>query len=281
MRLLYLSVILLFVLSGCKKDIEFEVSNLNANVIGILGHAGMGYVSLGNGLPPNSFASVEKALSYGIGSEMDIQMSSDGHIVLFHDETLEGVTSCEGRVNDKTLDELIQCRFHTTSANVFRKHFVTPLKSVFDYAQTNQFSQILSLDVKLHPSKHNGTDDYYEDFARALSELIVSYQMENKVFVECYDYTFLNILQKVNPRLKLFYYTNFEEALEKAVTYDFYGITVHDDWITTQDVSRAHAKNARVMVFGFKSKKSLSQGGIKNPDFMQVDNVPNAVQLFK
>src|SRR5688572_23652864 len=42
--------------------------------------------------------------------ELDAKLTKDGVPVVFHDDTLERTTNCEGLVADKTLAELAECR---------------------------------------------------------------------------------------------------------------------------------------------------------------------------
>lgn len=50
------------------------------------------------------------------GVELDVQLSRDGHLVVFHDETLERVTGESGMVCDNTLDELRRLPIRLPSA---------------------------------------------------------------------------------------------------------------------------------------------------------------------
>ncbi|RPH99360.1 MAG: glycerophosphodiester phosphodiesterase [Calditrichaeota bacterium] len=57
--------------------------------------------------PENTLAAFSRALELGAdGIECDIQLSRDGHLVIFHDDLLQRTTDGKGRVGDKTLVEL-------------------------------------------------------------------------------------------------------------------------------------------------------------------------------
>lgn len=56
--------------------------------------------------PENSMAAFGKAVEAGFGIELDVQMTADGHLVVFHDLNLKRMTGMEGRVTDHTLEEL-------------------------------------------------------------------------------------------------------------------------------------------------------------------------------
>ena len=59
-------------------------------------------------IPENSLAAFERASRYGYGIELDVQLSRDGEVVVFHDDTLNRVCGVDARVDEKTLAELKQ-----------------------------------------------------------------------------------------------------------------------------------------------------------------------------
>src|ERR1700751_3310329 len=59
-----------------------------------------------DGPPENSLAAFEAACEAGYGIELDVQLSSDGEAMVFHDSKLERLTGREGRVRDHTAADL-------------------------------------------------------------------------------------------------------------------------------------------------------------------------------
>jgi glycerophosphoryl diester phosphodiesterase len=59
-----------------------------------------------NGIPENSRSAVRRAVSAGYGIEIDVQLSSDGQAVVFHDDTLDRMTRSAGPVAKRTAREL-------------------------------------------------------------------------------------------------------------------------------------------------------------------------------
>lgn len=57
-------------------------------------------------IPENSLKAFELAAAAGYGIELDVQLSSDGQVVVFHDDTLDRVCGEPARVNERTYDEL-------------------------------------------------------------------------------------------------------------------------------------------------------------------------------
>ena len=56
--------------------------------------------------PENSLAAFRKAVDAGYGMELDVQLSKDDQLVVFHDATLKRMCGVQGNVWDYTLEEL-------------------------------------------------------------------------------------------------------------------------------------------------------------------------------
>ncbi len=57
-------------------------------------------------VPENSLRAFQGAVDKGLGIELDIQLSKDGQVVVFHDLTLNRVAGVDGKVMDYTAEEL-------------------------------------------------------------------------------------------------------------------------------------------------------------------------------
>lgn len=64
----------------------------------------------GESCPENTLPAFERAIQNGYGIELDVHLSRDGHVIVFHDNTLDRLTGEDGRVEDKTLEELQSLR---------------------------------------------------------------------------------------------------------------------------------------------------------------------------
>lgn len=59
-----------------------------------------------SGIPENSMAAFQAAVNSGYGVELDVQLSKDGQVVVFHDDTLQRMCSISGRVDDYDYKDL-------------------------------------------------------------------------------------------------------------------------------------------------------------------------------
>lgn len=60
----------------------------------------------GESVVENSLSAAAAAIAANYAIEVDLQLSADGHVVVFHDETLDRLTSEKGDVAEKTFSDL-------------------------------------------------------------------------------------------------------------------------------------------------------------------------------
>ena len=71
-----------------------------------------------DGAPENSLASFQLACEAGYGIELDVQLTSDGEAIVFHDDDLKRMTGVEGRVRDRTAADLAELRLAGTDEHI-------------------------------------------------------------------------------------------------------------------------------------------------------------------
>lgn len=69
-------------------------------------------------IPENSIPAFVEARENNFGIELDVQMSSDGVLVVFHDDSLKRMTGADGLVCEKTFEELRQLRLLDTNYQI-------------------------------------------------------------------------------------------------------------------------------------------------------------------
>jgi glycerophosphoryl diester phosphodiesterase len=69
-------------------------------------------------IPENSLAAFSRAAEEGYGMELDVQLSKDGQVVVFHDDTLDRVCGVHARVDEKTWAELQELRLCGTEYGI-------------------------------------------------------------------------------------------------------------------------------------------------------------------
>lgn len=66
----------------------------------------------------NSLSAFRRATERGFGIELDVRLSSDGEVVVFHDDTLDRVTNGTGKVKDYTAKELSELSLMGTADGI-------------------------------------------------------------------------------------------------------------------------------------------------------------------
>ncbi len=71
-----------------------------------------------NKIPENSIPAFRRAADNGFGIETDVQMTRDGVLVVFHDDTLDRMTGVHGILSDYTYEELQSFRLLNTDCQI-------------------------------------------------------------------------------------------------------------------------------------------------------------------
>lgn len=69
----------------------------------------------GREVPENSLASFDRAIEHSYGFELDVQISADGTVFVFHDDDLERLTGQKGLARERTYEELRTLRLYDTT----------------------------------------------------------------------------------------------------------------------------------------------------------------------
>jgi glycerophosphoryl diester phosphodiesterase len=98
---------------GHIEEIRERLENANRwrDHVMVVAHRGGGLAEGAKLFPENSAAAVSNAIELGAEMvELDIQKSTDGVFVVFHDSWLDRTSTCKGELAKRTLAELKECR---------------------------------------------------------------------------------------------------------------------------------------------------------------------------
>ena len=141
--------------------------------------------------PENTMLAFRKAAEVGAdGIELDVHMTRDGVLVVFHDEYLDRTTDGHGRICDYTFEELR--RFN--AARLWEgKHAPEKIPSFEEYCQWAA-GQPLFTNIEIK------TDHvYYSGIERKTWEMIGKYGLEKKVLFSSFNHISLKLLQEIVP----------------------------------------------------------------------------------
>lgn len=252
----------------------YEVQNLNGNKISILGHRGMG---ANYKYPGNSFESIETALNLGVdGSEIDVQITKDSVLVIFHDKYLNKKTPFQGTIRDYDWAELERCTYRSRyPENIYIitvDSLFTRLPSVQDYT--------FSFDCRIYP-RAESMSAYLRQYVYAIERVVEKHHMENRVLIESGNLQ-LHQLLKINevPVHQFVTGRGIMKGIPIAEDLGLYGIGVGSS-VTREEVALAHEKGFRVMTWTPKTRWANERAVKKNPDFIQTDQLIHMLKLFR
>ena len=258
-----LFVIFLFVLISCNKENKYEMDNLNHNTIMILGHRGMGELYK---YPGNTAEAILPVIGIGAdGTEIDIQMTKDSVLVLYHSDFLDTRTTCTGKISEKYWDEIKDCKYNLTWALVP----LCTVDSLFGLIE-NINDYYFSFDVKLDGEMLDN-EEYKKTFLRAIKAIDDKYNMPDNIIIEGEkDFLLLGRSLGLTNKECVVRAGPIEKSIEYAVQYNFFCIGAETD-VPRSVVKDAHSKGIRFMVWNAKNNIGNLEAIDKNVDIIQTD----------
>ncbi|HEX3052965.1 MAG TPA: glycerophosphodiester phosphodiesterase family protein [Aggregatilineaceae bacterium] len=155
----------------------------------IVGHRGA------RGLAPeNTLSAFQVAANLAIdGVEFDIQRTADGHLIVFHDETVERCTDGQGAVENLTLDALKQLDAGSKYSDVFRGERIPTLRELFDFLCATNL--LVFLEIK-DPWRYPGIEGQ-------IIQLIREYDLVSRTQIRSFYHPSLHICYQLAPEIAL------------------------------------------------------------------------------
>ena len=144
--------------------------------------------------PENTLAAFKLAVDQRTDwLEMDVQQTSDGRLVVFHDIRMERTTNGRGALRDLTLDQVRQLDAGAWFDPKFAGEQVPTFEEVVAYARDNG--------VKIFPEVKDPR--LYPGIEERVAATIAAYGYEDRTIVQSFDGSSLERLRKINPKLRL------------------------------------------------------------------------------
>jgi glycerophosphoryl diester phosphodiesterase len=269
-RLLCLALLCMILNVNCRKNGVSDDTYFGGKLM-IFGHRGMGVYYK---IPGNTYESILPAVEVGAdGCEIDLQLTSDSVLVLFHNDVLEPRTTCSGRINELTWAELKGCKYNALVGNVF----VVSADELFGKLPDVQ-NLYFSFDSKMDYEVVN-FDLYQSQFLRAIKRLCDKYHMSENVFLEGNE-SFLLKARSLGLTNKLFLDRVLNEtSIETAINNSFFGICSQVGDIQV-DTDIAHAKGLYIMAYSPYDYAQNKDAIRKKIDILQTDDPVSILKLF-
>ncbi len=261
MRLVLLLHIGLIVLinTSCKK---IEITQ---DII-VLGHAGASLSPERAVYPPNSLQAIGYAMDVlgADGVEVDVQLTQDGQLVLFHDDFMDETTNQEGCIANYSLNELKNTRYHLN-------YTIAELTS--GISEATKRSKYIMLDIKHYDFCNEKFIDF-ELFNSALNSELEKWSVNNKkrIIVNARNLDLLNALTDT-VIVKSFETPRIDEGIELVTAKNIDLLTLKRQNVTTELAAKMRANAVPFCIFGVKTKAEVKEAIAFLPNYIISDNV--------
>lgn len=144
-------------------------------------------------LPENTMAAFERALEQEAdGIELDVQVTSDGHLVVCHDETIDRVSDGTGLLADHSLSDLRKLNFAAENDG-WAPASIPLLDEVLDLLAPTE----VSLNIELKNSVIR-----YEGLEEKAASAVRSHKMADQVVFSSFNHRSLVRLAEVAPTVR-------------------------------------------------------------------------------
>lgn len=271
-KIQFLFIVIGLLLFGCEKNSP----NLTNPESKILGHRAYGIKGYNDTIMDNTLHAITKALKIADGVEIDIQMSKEGTIWVYHDTRILDRDSNINYIPHLTNDEVLS----VFSLNHPNEQF-NNLQEIFTYFDNHKITKTISLDVKSFYGEDcfkNTTElnSYMQIIGEKVIDLAQKYRLENQILIES-DIKYLLDFIKTNSTIKTFLlgYSDFNKRVETARENNYSGVShfFNDSEITSESIESAQKSGIQIQLWTPNSEDELKSILSFQPDYIQTDNI--------
>jgi glycerophosphoryl diester phosphodiesterase len=255
-----------FVFTGLLFSCNKNHDNLRPKIIA---HAGSGLAMPNALFADNSMQGIQHSLSEGVdGVEVDVQLSKDQQLVLYHDEYLSSKTNFASCVYQYSASELTAHCHYTlfpseniallSAINVGNKYLMLDLRS-YDFCAQKALDSTILLQKCLQYRQNNPSTQLIVNASQTL--LLDCFQHHQ--FKVAFDAVDAQELSKI-------------AALKK---YPYY--TVRNHTINISEVAQLQQQGYQIIIFDMHSHKGIQEAIKKHPAFIMPDNATKALNMNK
>lgn len=254
-------VVIVTLLFSCRKDKYASVT--------IFGHGGNGMTIESSIYHDNSLESIKFAIeTEGVfGVEIDVQLSKDGDLWLFHDSHLEVETNSTGCIAETLSEDLIDVHYATINQERLVQLKDLPL---------NSFSgKTLLIDVKFF-NDCAGEEIDVPTFINELQSITSNYPQVNFIVLSKSKYW---ISDFQNAGFNVYYemedITEFESLVNEGIHCE--GFVLKNSSYSAEDVAFLRQNDKKVIIFDMRAPKPIRQALKKLPDGIITDDIGAAL----
>ncbi len=281
-----LGLLLILTTTQCQKE-EPILNSPKQLDVKFLGHKGGGSSMFNANYIENTLPSVKDGLKWMNGAELDIQLSLDGTIWVYHNDDM-GESSCNTAYHrsiplarDSEIEKVQICQST-------KKDRIYKLKEIIDYWAVTDSGFPISLHLKqefqdtLKNAIIGGEAAYLARFVTAFQTIFPTIRHKNKLMIEVYDATFCRNMHAKVPGIKicLMKEVDFPKQINDALALGYDGLSccIDEPTLTAAEVKRARDNGLIVQLWTPDSAADLLKAYNLKPDFVQTNNM-NAINI--
>ena len=218
--------------------------------IEIIAHRGYSGIA-----PENTIAAFKRAVDIGADQiELDVQMTKDGVILVFHDNTLSRITGHSGKIKNFNYSEICMLDAGSWYDNVagsyngtFGDEKIPKLSDVCEMLQDTGVGINLEL-------KNIGN---VQGFTENVVEIVKDYNMEDRVIFSSYNYTYLKEIKAIDEELKVEFISDTANADDLLTNYpaDYYNLKLSG--IEEDAPEKLHAAGVKFYAWTLNDAESI------------------------
>lgn len=182
--------------------------------------------------------------------ELDVQLTKDGKLVVFHDNTIDRTTNGSGTIYEHTYAELLEL----SAGSWFSR------TGEFDDAKIMTLEEALTLIGK--QKKLNIEIKDTGDSVRATEktvELIEKHNITGSCYVSSFSYPLLRIVKRLNPKIKTALIANVAVSTSYSRLQDIDAVSLNYIFINKGTVNSAHQNGKKVFVWTVDRREDIQQ----------------------
>lgn len=204
--------------------------------------------------PENTLISFQKAIELQVDQiELDVHLSSDGELMVIHDDTIDRTTNAEGAVNQYSLLELKQFRIE-------KDHCIPTLTEVL-----HLIDQKCAVNIEL--KSYETADKVVDLIDKFIAEKHWNY---SQFLVSSFNWTALQQVSLLNPEIHIGVLTETDLDLALAFAKFIHAKSIHPDYqiLTAENTAKLQKKGFKIFPWtvnepeDIKKIKSFNVNGI-------------------
>lgn len=194
-------------------------------------------------------ASFRKAIKLGAnGIELDLQMTKDGKIVVFHDKKIDKKSNGKGKISDYTYQELLDFDFGSWFDLKFKNEKIV----LFEDFTKEFLSKKLTFAIEL---KQEGIE-------KDTLDIIKKYATHDDIYITSFKYKVLENVRKIDSNIKLSWLIEEkinEDNINKLLKIKGTQICPNAENITSTDIELANKNGLKVRLWGVHNEDIMKK----------------------